>query len=72
MSDDVTEGVDCTGGIAALEIGKDGDPPSAIFALDLAQAAMNDRQFEAFRRLFLKQFGKDGLESDLKRLVAEH
>ena len=41
-------------------------------ALDLAQAAMNERQFQAFRRLFLKQFGKDGLEADLRSVVAEH
>lgn len=40
--------------------------------LDLAQASMSERQFEAFRRLFLRQFGKDGLEADLKRVVAEH
>lgn len=40
--------------------------------LDLAQASMSERQFEAFRRLFLRQFGKDGLEADLERVVAEH
>jgi hypothetical protein len=40
--------------------------------LDLAQASMSDRQFEAFRRLFLRQFGKEGLEADLARVVAEH
>ncbi len=41
-------------------------------ALDLAEASLNDRQYQAFRRLFLKQFGKDGLEADLRRVVAEH
>lgn len=40
-------------------------------ALLLAQSALPDSQFLAFRKLFLDEFGISGLESDLVRLFNE-
>ena len=37
-----------------------------------AQAALPPQQFEAFRKLFLNEFGRNGLEQDLARIVVEH
>lgn len=37
----------------------------------IAQAALPEHQFQAFRQLFLDEFGKSGLESELARLFAE-
>lgn len=37
----------------------------------LAQMALPESQFSAFRKLFLDEFGKSGLESDLGRLFNE-
>lgn len=36
-----------------------------------AQSSMSESQFEAFRRLFLNEFGKSGFEKDLERILAE-
>ena len=36
--------------------------------LDVAEAAFPEPQFKAFRRLALKEFGRDGLEADLHSL----
>lgn len=41
-------------------------------ALRLAEAALPESQFRAFRGLFLDEFGRNGLESELVRIVAEH
>ncbi|WP_026603432.1 hypothetical protein [Methylomonas sp. 11b] len=41
-------------------------------ALLLAQTALPEHQYLAFRRLFLDEFGKSGLESDLERLFNEN
>lgn len=40
-------------------------------ALRLAQSSLPQRQFLAFRGLFLDEFGKNGLESELAQLFAE-
>jgi len=37
----------------------------------LAEAAMPPTQFQAFRRLFLNEFGKSGLEQELVRVFVE-
>ncbi|WP_446809882.1 hypothetical protein ACH50O_21935 [Methylomonas sp. 2BW1-5-20] len=37
----------------------------------LAQTALPEHQYSAFRKLFLDEFGKSGLESDLERLFNE-
>lgn len=37
----------------------------------LAQAALPESQFQAFRTLFLNEFGKSGLERELVRLLDE-
>jgi hypothetical protein len=37
--------------------------------LDAAEAAMPPANYKAFRRLVLKQFGSDGFEADLDRLL---
>ena len=37
----------------------------------LAQAALSEPQFRAFRTLLLDEFGQKGLESELARLFAE-
>ena len=39
--------------------------------LRIAEAALPETQFRAFRGLLLDEFGRDGLERDLERLVAE-
>jgi hypothetical protein len=39
--------------------------------LRFAQAALPDSQFQAFRRLFLDEFGKSGLERELARVFVE-
>ncbi|MGO9445750.1 MAG: hypothetical protein ACLPXB_13370 [Thiobacillaceae bacterium] len=40
-------------------------------ALLLAQAALPEHQFKAFRTLLLDEFGQKGLEAELARLFAE-
>lgn len=40
-------------------------------ALLLAQAALPEHQFRAFRTLLLDEFGQKGLESELARVFAE-
>jgi hypothetical protein len=40
-------------------------------ALRIAEAALPESQFRAFRSLFLDEFGRSGLEEDLARIVAE-
>lgn len=40
-------------------------------ALLLAQAALPEHQFKAFRTLLLDEFGQKGLESELARIYAE-
>jgi hypothetical protein len=37
----------------------------------IAQAALPESQFRAFRQIFLNEFGKSGLERELERLFAE-
>ena len=37
----------------------------------LAQSSLPRSQFEAFRKIFLNIFGKNGLEKELARLYAE-
>ena len=37
----------------------------------LAQSSLPQSQFEAFRKIFLNIFGKNGLEKELARLYAE-
>ena len=41
-------------------------------ALQLAQVGLSEPQFRAFRGLFLDEFGRNGLESELARIVAEY
>jgi hypothetical protein len=41
-------------------------------ALRLAEASLPESQFRAFRGLFLDEFGRNGLERELERIVAEH
>lgn len=40
--------------------------------LRIAQAALPENQFRAFRGLFLDQFGRNGLESDVMGIVAKY
>lgn len=40
-------------------------------ALRLAEASLPPSQFFAFRRFFLDEFGREGLERDLERLLTE-
>ena len=40
-------------------------------ALRIAESSMLPPQFKAFRRLFLDEFGKSGLERDLVSVFAE-
>lgn len=40
-------------------------------ALLLAQSSLHPAQFEAYRKLYLNIFGKNGLEKELVRLFAE-
>jgi hypothetical protein len=35
----------------------------------LAEAALPAERFQAFRKLFLGEFGRDGLERDLVRII---
>ncbi len=37
----------------------------------LAQSSLPDSQYQAFRRLFLDEFGKSGLERELARVFTE-
>lgn len=39
--------------------------------LRMAEAALPESQFRAFRGLVLDEFGREGLERDLERLMAE-
>ena len=39
--------------------------------LRYAEAALSESQFRAFRGLLLDEFGREGLERDLERLVVE-
>lgn len=39
--------------------------------LRIAEAALPETQFRAFRGLVLDELGRDGLERDLERLIAE-
>ncbi len=39
--------------------------------LRIAEAALPEKQFQAFRGLVLDEFGREGLEKDLERLMAE-
>jgi hypothetical protein len=39
--------------------------------LDMAQAAFPPSQFAAFRKLLLNELGRQGLEQDLERIIAE-
>lgn len=41
-------------------------------ALRLAQAALPESQFRAFRGLFLDEFGQNGLEREVERIVADY
>ena len=41
-------------------------------ALQLAQVGLSEPQFRAFRGLFLDEFGRNGLEVDLERIVANY
>lgn len=40
-------------------------------ALRFAEAALPESQYRAFRGLFLDEFGRNGLERELARIVAE-
>ena len=40
--------------------------------LRIAQAALPENQFRAFRGLFLDEFGRNGLESDVAGIVANY
>ena len=40
--------------------------------LRIAQAALPENQFRAFRGLFLDEFGRNGLEMELERIVASY
>ena len=37
----------------------------------IAEASMSESQFKAFRRLFLNEFGKNGFEKELERVLAK-
>lgn len=39
--------------------------------LRVAEAALSDAQFRAFRRVTLDEFGRDGLGRDLARLLGD-
>ena len=41
-------------------------------ALRYAETALPESQFRAFRGLFLDEFGRNGLESELERIVADY
>jgi len=40
--------------------------------LDLAQLSMHEAQFRTFKKLFLNEFGREGAERELQRVVAEY
>ena len=40
--------------------------------LRIAQAALPENQFRAFRGLFLDEFGRNGLEREVERIVADY
>jgi hypothetical protein len=40
-------------------------------ALLLAQSSLSQSQFEAYRKIYLNIFGKNGLEKELAQLYAE-
>lgn len=40
--------------------------------LRVAEAALPPPQYQAFRGLFLDEFGRKGLEWEVERIVAEH
>lgn len=40
--------------------------------LDLAELSMHEGQFRTFKKLFLNEFGRDGAERELQRVVAEY
>ena len=40
--------------------------------LKYAQAALPDSQFQAYRGLLLDEFGRNGLEVELERIVADY
>ncbi len=40
--------------------------------LRYAEVALPEQQFRAYRGLFLDEFGRNGLESEVVRIVAEH
>ena len=40
-------------------------------ALRFAEAALPESQFRAYRGLFLDEFGRNGLERELERIVAD-
>ena len=37
----------------------------------IAEAALPGPQYQAFRKIFLSELGKDGLERELEQIVAE-
>jgi len=37
----------------------------------IAQASLPEHQYQAFKKLFLNEFGERGLETDLKKLLNE-
>ena len=39
--------------------------------LDMAQAALPESQFGAFRKLVLNELGRQGFEQDMERILAE-
>ena len=41
-------------------------------ALQLAQVGLSEPLFRAFRGLFLDEFGRNGLESEVARIVADY
>lgn len=41
-------------------------------ALQLAQIGLPEPQFRAFRGMFLDEFGRNGLETELARIVADY
>lgn len=40
--------------------------------LRLAEAALSESQYRAYRGLFLDEFGRSGLEQELERIVADY
>lgn len=51
--------------IAALNVRKN-------MLLLFAQASLSPQQFRAFRKLLLRELGRDGLERELVRIIGEH